>query len=656
MFFRGLQNLVHILFVFIIVQANLVLAINKISLPESTCAYQSESGTPIYLAAKNSESLQKREQEDSDPLVHKANICTGSTNIDAPAKLLLAQNISPASVSYPVKQLASNRNEMKFLLVRDSTVRNSMRISENLKAACGYASLNLTIIESRDFESEKNVSDEYQTVIFAYEPHDSIDFSEKLVNFLSRGGNLNIAFRTKCRNICDIFGINVDENKKYIICNGLKSDRNFVALSPIFLPIASYNSSAINAKFAGDWKVLIKYLSPTYNPLLLRRKYMNGTVTFWNSDSLHSKEFRGLFLYSLLTGMEKGIMSVFNTTLFQIDDSPPPAYGVQKDIATSLGIISDQKFYEDYWYKEILDILEKDKIKPTHFLCFRYSGQNMEHLKNDSDRNPFFRNILKVIKSRKHELALHGFNHCSLVSDLFSPVNAPKLRFLKASLQSASRLWKKYELDGPGVYAPPNNKMDFSGRTLLKEVFPQIRGICGVYDNQNEYSETGMEIGAATYDLKYFNIPRFSAGYYPDPAITFSILNGILAHGLINHFIHPDDIFDPIRGRDRPWEFMKDSLEKLLMYFRKMMPYSEKIFTGKFLIMLKKYEADKVKFFMEKNRLIVQSQSLGKKYFFVFSASKPVSISGGKLRKMSFSNNCHLLELQSKCSEIIYEK
>ncbi|MBF0547119.1 MAG: DUF2194 domain-containing protein [Candidatus Riflebacteria bacterium] len=478
---------------------------------------------------------------------------------------------------------------------------------------------------------------------------------------MNNGGIVFIALPFKNSSFFERFGISINpSNTTNINSQGLISDNRFLRNIRIQLPQETFGATSLDLKFSDDWKILIRYLFPSLQPLLITREFGKGAIVYWNSDCLRLRDFRGYFLFSLLSAQKIGAMSIFNSTLFQIDDSPPPSYGIESVFPILGEPVDDQKFFLTEWYQEVLDLLSLRGIKPTHFLCFRYSGQKTEDFFKDSDRNPFFKKILDLIEARGNEIGLHGYNHIPLISKKPFQDEKKNQKFMKRSLESAKKLWKTYDLPVPKVYVPPNNQIDSFGKAMLREIFPSIREICGSYSGffeQGNPSEMCDEIGPEKNDASCFNIPRFSRGYFPDHSTTFSIMNGVLGHGLINHFIQPDEVFDPKRGKNLPWELLLQGLENLLSFFEKLLPDSKKFYTGDFLIPLKNFLQDEVHFYIiDQNHLKIVSKTIGRNWFYIFSKNKPLTISGGKIYPTDFSPNFFHIQIFEKAAIISFVK
>jgi hypothetical protein len=53
------------------------------------------------------------------------------------------------------------------------------------------------------------------------------------------------------------------------------------------------------------------------------------------------------------------------------------------------------------------------------------------------------------------------------------------------------------------------------------------------------------------------------------------IVTGASVPGVVNHFIHPDDVYDPERSEGLTWEEMKNDFKKLLSFISYHYPWIE---------------------------------------------------------------------------------
>ncbi|GEM_PF-3249909 len=551
----------------------------------------------------------------------------------------------------------------KFLLVHDANASSSRQIIYNIGRCLSDASIEFDLVDQQllpDYQAEKFA--DYQAVIFLSEKSSSYAFAEDLLQYAKNGGNICIGIHDYNNSWIKDLGVDLKNpgNLEYINCRGFKSVFPVFRQAYLDLSPEQHVSTALNLDFSQDWLVLLRYREPG-QVMLASRKFGQGSIVFWNSSALSEKPFRGLFLFSLFRQMPLAAFSVFNANITHIDDSPPPAYGIKEGpVARDLGM-TDIQFHLKVWQKQVFDLLDEFKLKPTHFICLTYNNKIAPPFSENVDREPFFSQFLENAKRRGHQFSFHGYNHQSLTMGK-SP-SKPWLSFedMLASNKTACKIWDNYKLEPTLSYVPPNNVIDKNGKLSLLQGFPSIRVICRIYQDpgiygsrqQNGYligSEgakfsdkmmknifsmyasrraknggtattffAGDEFGSDTDVPQLLNLPRISSGYLLDGFNQLLILNGIMAHGIIVHFFHPDDVFDPFR-RAETWEKTWAGLRRLFIFFDKNAPFLRKIFTSKFLMEFKNYIYSETKIVINsQNRKEIEISPAQRKFFYLFS-------------------------------------
>ncbi|MFZ5950287.1 MAG: DUF2194 domain-containing protein [Candidatus Rifleibacteriota bacterium] len=553
----------------------------------------------------------------------------------------------------------------KFLLVHDANASTTTQISYNIGRCLSDASIEFDLVDHKllpDYQAEKFAN--YQAVIFLSEKSTSYAFAEDMLQYAKNGGKICVGIHDYNNSWLKDLGVTLKTpgNLEYLDCRGFKSEYPVFRQAHLDLPPEQHVSTALNLDFSQDWQILLRYFEPD-QIMLASRKFGKGAIIFWNSSSLSEKPFRGLFLFSLFRQMPLAAFSVFNANITHIDDSPPPAYGIKEGpVARDLGM-TDIQFHLKVWQKKVFDLLDDFELKPTHFVCLTYDDKISPPFAETVDREPFFSQFLEIAKKRGHQFSFHGYNHQSLTLGKSPSKPWLSLENMKASNQTALRIWNKYKLEPTLSYVPPNNVIDNNGKLSLIDGFPSIRVICriyqdpGIYGNrqQNGYligaesskfsdqmmknifsmyaSRRAKSGGAATTFFagdefgsdpdvpQLLNLPRISSGYQLDGFNQLLILNGIMAHGIISHFFHPDDVFDPFR-RAETWEKTYAGLRRLFIFFDKNAPFLRKIFTSKFLIEFKNYIYSETKISINSgSRKEIEISPAQRKFYYLFAGN-----------------------------------
>jgi len=168
------------------------------------------------------------------------------------------------------------------------------------------------------------------------------------------------------------------------------------------------------------------------------------------------------------------------------------------------------------------------------------------------------------------EIGIHGYNHQSLALENqmyhedygYNPWESQEtmeksLRILKNELTSLFGDIKFY------TYVPPSNIISSEGISAVTNVFEDVVIFAGLYTGSPEkgvlYQEFGMNLDAPNI----LSFPRFSYGHLYDENMMWSIYSAIAHFGLVNHFIHPDDLLCEERSGGLYWEELLNEITKI---------------------------------------------------------------------------------------------
>lgn len=504
-----------------------------------------------------------------------------------------------AGADQPAIHNTLTTGSQRFLLVSDAASDASRDLAENLRRSLRYAGLAFDEAGLDDLPGlTRERLQDYAALILASESAAGHLYGPDVLGYVSNGGVLLIAIRCWSPDWTPDLGLTSGpgrEQPPFTDAAGLSS------VGPVFqdidatYPPQSFNANGYVLQPSADWTIHLRFQRPNL-PLLLSRSFGRGSVIFWNGSCLHLKEMRGLFLFSLLRALPVAVMSIFNVVMFEIDDSPPPAFGLASGpVFDHLGL-DDYRFYRRVWYPQILGTLQEFAIKPSHYVCITYSGKVNGPFYGRSDRDPFFTEVLNDLKSRGAIIGLHGINHQSLTIGSSPSPPWPDEETMVAALKVARTTFEQWGIVPGIVYVPPNNVLDATGKRALRKGFPDIRGVARVYigGKYEDVTATGSaltsgdEFGPDPDVPELLNAPRVTSGHFLSQVEEFNLLNGAMAHGVVNHFLHPDDIYDPDRRRPS-WEQMLAGFRRLLMTFDRLLPAARKMPVEKFLPHLKRF-------------------------------------------------------------------
>ncbi len=512
-----------------------------------------------------------------------------------------------------------------FVLAYEPQRQSSVDVMRNLARGFADASVPLIAVEGRALAALIGPEYRAEAVIVAAEEAHAWLYAPDVLRWVASGGTLVVAYRGWHADLWPPLGVvasavpsasDPGNVPPYVDGLGLTAARPlWLGVRPA-IPTGNFGSSGLGIRFSPDWEVLLSYRQPADLPLLAERGFGAGRIVWWNADCLGSKWFRGLFLYSVLRNRPVAAMSIFNACVVEVDDSPPPAFNAKVDPAASDYGFTDWQFYKARWYPDMFALFAEFGIRATHYPCLNYQRQVQPPFAPHIDRQPFFDGIMALCRDQRVELGVHGYNHQSLQlavpsgsgtgSETLQAQTAraasgtwPSGAAMREALQCMALWWAARDLPPPLTYVPVNNVVDATGKAAVRAAFPSIRAMCRLYlagddyevDAEGEQVGAGDEFGRDPDVPEWFSIPRISSGYWLDEPKVFTMFDGVLAHGIVHHFVHPDDPFDKARGRGASWEAHLSGLRRLLLLAGKLLPRAEKLTPREFLPRLRDYTA-----------------------------------------------------------------
>lgn len=233
---------------------------------------------------------------------------------------------------------------------------------------------------------------------------------------------------------------------------------------------------------------------------------------------------------------------------------------------------------------------------------------------------------------------------------------------MQQSCAVAFNIWQNYHFPPTLTYVPPNNVIDKAGKLALLAGFPTIRVICRVYqDSEISHNKpnsgyllgpqdanfnpkamsnifsmyasrnglgansganffSGDEFGSDSEVPELLNLPRITSGNLLDGFSNLMILNGIMAHGIVVHFFHPDDIYDPAR-RENTWEKTLMAMRRMFVFLDKAGSHLRKLQTCKYIREFKQYIFSKTSLSSENARQL-KIEPGDRSYYYLFVDDK----------------------------------
>jgi len=321
------------------------------------------------------------------------------------------------------------------------------------------------------------------------------------------------------------------------------------------------------------------------NPLVWSIRRAEGTVMVMNTGHYETKLLRGILAGALSQLLETVAYPVINAQVVFIDDFPAD-YQSEQPILRQHYNRTMQRFMLDLWWPEISQLMKKYGIKATGAFINSYNDDVTSPFDaNDSIRTMTERLATELISSGG-EIAMHGYNHQPLFLDeeiarrytyKAWPDDSAMTEALQVSARFFNLIYPKYDLT---TYVPPSNLMDQTSIESLKAALPLLKTISGIY--YDEIDATG-KINQDTFTQDYgldsrygVAFPRATSQGILSESMKFELASVVTTHGVISHFLHPDDILDPDRSNGLLWEDLALKADELFGYFDEKYGWLEK--------------------------------------------------------------------------------
>ncbi|MGL4253321.1 MAG: DUF2194 domain-containing protein, partial [Fusobacteriaceae bacterium] len=231
----------------------------------------------------------------------------------------------------------------------------------------------------------------------------------------------------------------------------------------------------------------------------------------------------------------------------------------------------------------------------------------------------------REVKMTGGEIGLHGYNHNSL--GVLGEINFQDYAYtpwetiegMKEGIEVAKNTMKKIYGEKLEIYSyvAPSNLLGKSGKIAVVESLPNLKVFSGVFYGVPE-QELGFFVQEIGRDKDYpqiYSIPRFSAGFVKDDSIMWQIFNGIAGYGYLSHFIHPDDLLDMERGKNKSWGKLKiefgDIFSQVNKKFPMLQPSIQSELTREYMV-LEKLDVD---YGIEEGKLLINTRNFTEKFY-----------------------------------------
>jgi len=395
-----------------------------------------------------------------------------------------------------------------------------------------------------------------------------------LVQFVAEGGTL-------------IFpSVNEDQRMGYL--SGLREDASFsfdlkatgFHFTKNILPGLDSGSIYANKKhvalakenFKPNINVLANAVNDAEFPVMLENQIGNGRVINFNSTIELERADRGLLFSAILSGLEGVPYPIVNVSTIFIDDFPSPTYDIKLEPIKSEFDITQADYVTNVWWPDMLKLSKRFGIQYSAYPIFNYNEiKDSPFLFNEWDLQKIEKNgrvwstsvwMSKEVTRNKFELAIHGYNHESLLKEVWLDPES-----VDAAFKAARKKWTVDRLGKyPTSYVAPSNYIDSMGLVHLKRSMPELEFMSTTYEG-DIVEGGGRDFDPDPYEPRLFDFPRVTSGYTFNDRKEYIHQSLYLYTGIWSHFIHPDDVFQlPSENNNSAGEFEYRNGEGLSWY------------------------------------------------------------------------------------------
>jgi hypothetical protein len=229
----------------------------------------------------------------------------------------------------------------------------------------------------------------------------------------------------------------------------------------------------------------------------------------------------------------------------------------------------------------VLEIWWPDMVKMMHKYGLVYTGAYVEAYNDDVEGDfPDNENmtasmdqIVRDFNKYGGEISLHGYNHQALLLDQEKasrygytswPDGESIVKSLRSSIRFFNQSYPNYQFT---TFVPTSNLLEEDVIPYLLQALPTLETISGVYFSydylNNMKSEDHFKQEFAE-DSRYGTaLPRVTHGAFYSDQVRYNLASAVTTHGIVSHFIHPDDVLDPVRSQNLLWEDIYKQTERL---------------------------------------------------------------------------------------------
>jgi hypothetical protein len=318
--------------------------------------------------------------------------------------------------------------------------------------------------------------------------------------------------------------------------------------------------------------VKIHMSSDTGVPMLWETPLGEGKVLCVNYGKYDLKEHRGLVTGALSFLMETLIYPIIDSEVVFIDDFPAD-YRMESPALREAYGRNMERFVLEIWWPDMVKLMHKYGLVYTGAYVEAYNDDVEGDFPDNENMTASMDQIVRDFNKYGGEISLHGYNHQALLLDQEKasrygytswPDGESIVKSLRSSIRFFNQSYPNYQFT---TFVPTSNLLEEDVIPYLLQALPTLETISGVYFSydylNNMKSEDHFKQEFAE-DSRYGTaLPRVTHGAFYSDQVRYNLASAVTTHGIVSHFIHPDDVLDPVRSQNLLWEDIYKQTERL---------------------------------------------------------------------------------------------
>lgn len=415
-------------------------------------------------------------------------------------------------------------------------------------------------------ETLQNLTDIRTLMVCSQDLSQLGEIAPQLMDWVAAGGRLGLMMAPKANDAFNILSHKLGVKEYATDYMEYKSLQFVSGLLPLWDAEAVYDGDgtlmdyAMVVRLEKDCTVHVETGDSVAAPLVWSRDIGSGRVVVNNNTLIQHKDGRGMAVNAFLALEDTVLYPIINAGIVFIDDFPAPQpEGVSEALLEQFGY-DIQGFFRNHWWPDMKKLTWEDGVRYTGVLIETYNDRVVGPFEPDMDDDALIRYYASELLQSGGEMGLHGYNHLPLCPDGFHYTwenykTWPSQEAMAEALKELERYASKF-LTGTSfkTYVPPSNYLSDTGKATLLAALPQVRTVSGLYFPETDVDALIQEFEEE--DDGSVSVPRISAGFLPNSYNRLMMAQELLLHGVVSHFIHPDDVLDVGRGADQGWDAM----------------------------------------------------------------------------------------------------